>query len=272
MSFSPPTPTKKTFSSRPSRWRAQKSDTVAIEVHLPRTPFPYTDSMDSTASTASSSSCATPAAAPPPEKSRRSRAVEIVVSGVSAILLVPLPYLKREAPTEWSETTAHFNMGGCLLSECPPRRAHVQNACQPRAPSLTRTLTRNGASTSEKPTRLQRMLNLPRSRSLTGPRPSTPPRHRACNSLILPEVLMPDEPDELPPPRASHRATLANPPPREERLVRFITPPPGPTSRKLKRSSAIRNRLPDPPSADMRADDEEPAWSEFMRNDVERRS
>ncbi|KAJ7884150.1 hypothetical protein B0H14DRAFT_2700937, partial [Mycena olivaceomarginata] len=74
-------------------------------------------------------------------------------------------------------------------------------------------------------------------------RPSTPKRRR--NSLVLPEVPMPDGADDAAdfPPRPHHRSTLGSPPPTEERRVRFSLPP---------------------PPIERRRTDEEPAWPDFM--------
>lgn len=74
-------------------------------------------------------------------------------------------------------------------------------------------------------------------------RPSTPKRRR--NSLVLPEVPMPDDADDAAdfPPRPHHRSTLESPPPTEGRSVRFSLPP---------------------PPIERRRTDEEPAWPDFM--------
>ncbi|KAJ7658252.1 hypothetical protein DFH06DRAFT_1131255 [Mycena polygramma] len=119
--------------------------------------------------------------------------LKLVKSGVSAILIVPMPYFKAESGAEDAESG-----------------------------SLKRILSR----------RLQKDGGKRR------------------NSLVLPEVLMPDAPEEPETPRVrrpSECTIRESPPPMEDRTVRFVTPPP-----KFA------------PPMECKSADEEPAWCDFM--------
>ncbi|KAJ7712382.1 hypothetical protein B0H16DRAFT_1625238, partial [Mycena metata] len=122
-----------------------------------------------------------------------SRCVDMVISGVSAILIMPLPFLDGKKG---------------------------EKAAKPESLDLKRVFSRRPAQ--------------------NGPR---------RNSLVLPEVPMPDGPYEprLDIRRPSECSILDSPPPPEDRTVRFSLPPP---------------RFA--PPMECRWAGEGPAWSDFM--------
>ncbi|KAJ7612872.1 hypothetical protein DFH06DRAFT_1147144 [Mycena polygramma] len=127
--------------------------------------------------------------------------LKLVKSGVSAILIVPMPYFKAESRTDKS------------LRPAPE---------DSESGSLKRILSR---------------------------RPQQADGKRR-NSLVLPEVPMPDapvEPESLHVRRPSECTIRESPPPMEDRTVRFVTPPP-----KFA------------PPKECNSADEEPAWCDFM--------
>ncbi|KAJ6537504.1 hypothetical protein DFH09DRAFT_1283513 [Mycena vulgaris] len=180
-------------------------------------------SSSSSTSSATSSGSASSSHAPssPPtkkSKSRNFRAVDMIISGVSSLLIMPMPFLKRGSPQ-------------------PPPPPSATGATDPVLPR-------------------KRRFSLPSLPGLPGlPARPTRPTHRKRNSLVLPEVPMPEEPASPSPsartssctPRESCSRTRPTPPPLEDRIVRFILPPP-------KFAPPI-----DWPG------DEEPAWSDFIR-------
>ncbi|KAJ7822925.1 hypothetical protein B0H13DRAFT_2447006 [Mycena leptocephala] len=145
----------------------------------------YTSTLDGTASTSTSK-----------VRDYPSRCANMVITGVSALLLMPLPFLDTIKGEKSAKKDAPSESG-----------------------SLKRVLSR---------------------------RPQKDRRRR--NSLVLPEVPMPDEPAEpvVPFRRGSACTIRDSPPPIESRTVRFILPPP-------KFASPIESRW-----------DEEPSWSDFM--------
>ncbi|KAF8172532.1 hypothetical protein K438DRAFT_1772576 [Mycena galopus ATCC 62051] len=132
-----------------------------------------------------------------------SKCKNMVISGISAILLMPMPFLDNEMDAH----TAGFDGVNSEEPDSEPR-------------GLRRILSRQ-------------------------PRPKA---GRRRNSLILPDVDMPDVPDE---PDAHAQpyecSTRESPPPMADRAVRFSNPP---------------EKFPRRPEC--RADDEEPAWCDFM--------
>ncbi|KAJ6537500.1 hypothetical protein DFH09DRAFT_1400221 [Mycena vulgaris] len=172
-------------------------------------------------SSATSSGSASPSHAPssPPtkmSKSRKVRAVDMIISGVSSLLIMPMPFLKRGSPP-------------------PP----------PPPPS--------DASAAQTPRK--RRFSLP----ALPTRPAGRRTHRKHNSLVLPEVPMPEEPASPSPSARTSSCTRPSsctirdlPPPLAARTVRFVLPPP-------KFAPPI-----DWPGARGGSGDEEPAWSDFM--------
>ncbi|KAJ6472404.1 hypothetical protein C8R45DRAFT_1012977 [Mycena sanguinolenta] len=150
---------------------------------------------DSTASCSSGSSESTSSSASTSKIPRySSKCKHMVISGISAILLMPMPFLKHgEEETEDGENS------------------------EPRG--LKRILSRRSRRSA-----------------------------RRRNSLVLPDVPMPNVPDEPASPltESFERTTRDTPPPMTERTVRFVLPPP---------------KFAPP---ECRGADDEPAWSDFM--------
>ncbi|KAF8181941.1 hypothetical protein K438DRAFT_1767667 [Mycena galopus ATCC 62051] len=169
-----------------------------------------TDESGASCSAPSSTSPSDSASSTSTSKIRRypSKCKSKVISGISAILLMPMPFLDKE-----KEKDAHVaGFDGVNLEEL---------ASEPRG--LRRILSRQ-------------------------PRPKA---GRRRNSLILPEVDMPDVPDEPNCPAQPYEcSTRDRPPPMADRAVRFSV-------------SAPPEKLA--PRPECRADDE-PAWCDFMLN------
>ncbi|KAJ7640031.1 hypothetical protein DFH06DRAFT_1138036 [Mycena polygramma] len=135
--------------------------------------------------------------APTDSVSKLRRCLELVRSGVSAILIVPMPYFQKEPPVEASE-----------------------------------------------PGVLKRMFSRRYQKDV----------QKRRNSLVLPDVPMPDERQEPESPRErrpSECTIRESPPPMEDRTVRFVTPPP-----KFA------------PPMECKSEDEEPAWCDFMSEEA----
>ncbi|KAJ7723800.1 hypothetical protein B0H16DRAFT_1895698 [Mycena metata] len=178
-----------------SRKPASRTARSTIPLHRwssQRKPRPSpSSSVDSTAS--SSSSDGDSVSRKSKLRHYPSRCVDMVISGVSAILIMPLPFLDG---------------------------IKGEKAAKPESLDLKRVFSR-------RPTQ-------------NGPR---------RNSLVLPEVPMPDGPYEphLDLRRPSECSILDSPPPLEDRTVRFVLLPP---------------RFA--PAMGCRWTDEGPAWSDFM--------
>ncbi|KAJ7181407.1 hypothetical protein C8R43DRAFT_969105, partial [Mycena crocata] len=211
-SASTSSPAKKMFTRLPSfgtRSRRAQSSPSAVSVSLPLTGTSLKSqaSLDSISSCASASSTSAAASSSRPSAKLKvldypSACVDLVISGVSAMLIMPMPFLVTVR-----------------------REKRAENA-------LTDSVERLRGSSS---TSLRRII--PR-------RPST---GRRRNSLVLPEVPMaqgPYVPDISQPFRFTTREA---PPAMEERTVRFVVPPP---------------RFA--PPMESTAEDEEPAWCDFM--------
>jgi hypothetical protein len=138
-------------------------------------------------------------------------------TGVSALLLMPLPFLDNMKGEKSAKKDAPSGMSNFAVHLC---RILIPNQIKKlESGSLKRVLSR---------------------------RPQKDRRRR--NSLVLPEVPMPDEPAEpvVPFRRGSACTIRDSPPPIESRTVRFILPPP-------KFAPPIECKS-----------DEQPAWSDFM--------
>jgi hypothetical protein len=228
------------FSRKARKSHGPGSKVVTVSLHRcssksrPLAPRPRNDSTASCSSWSSSTSTLDGTSSPSMSKVRDypSRCVNMVIvsytptgfricsyhfsqTGVSALLLMPLPFLdnmkgeksaKKDAPSGMSNFAVHL----CRILIPQPK---IESG------SLKRVLSR---------------------------RPQKDRRRR--NSLVLPEVPMPDEPAEpvVPFRRGSACPIRDSPPPIESRTVRFILPPP-------KFAPPIGRRW-----------DEEPAWSDYM--------
>ncbi|KAJ7737422.1 hypothetical protein DFH07DRAFT_842145 [Mycena maculata] len=239
MSSTPTTRTKKTTFTVPFKRlasfsrnarKSKSSPTVAesIPVSLPKSStksgsFETHPSIDSTASCSSWASSESTTYSPsltPPERKRKVRhypsaCVDIIVRGVSTILFIPIPFLEKhdECISNDSSAVSEQRRSGALR--------------------LRRVVSRDPRPLLE----------------TEGDEAIKPGRTRKRNSLVLPEVPIPDAPHEpnLPVGLAApaESRTRESPPPIECRTVRFIIPPP---------------KFAPPPGRD----DEEPAWSDFM--------
>ncbi|KAJ6524867.1 hypothetical protein DFH09DRAFT_1418176 [Mycena vulgaris] len=182
-----------------SLWPRPRARRASSTSSISSTSSTSSSSSTSSAMSSGSASSSSGSGAMPSAKNSKSRKVRVIISGVSSLLIMPMPFLERGSPQP----------------PTPPSATSAADPALPR-PRARRFSLPSLPSLSARPTR-----------------PAKRPTHRKRNSLVLPEVSMREEPASpldstctsscIRPPSCTIRDL---PPPLAVRTVRFVLPPP----------------------------------------------